>query len=195
MTVLNPSLSIYKHLQDLHPSSLKCPCLNVMVSFSTFITLSPTLHQVCSSDYVSESWMLLLSYFEVGELGSPFTFWNGLGARHFQLLSSLCQLANQTITDAIHHLGIQFVISADVFTESDFNNQSNTTLIQFIQSIIIDFNLIVDTVHLFTQVDQPYTRFDNADIMPYNMTNENNGQQSLQVLFHAANRSTLFCIN
>jgi hypothetical protein len=157
MTVLNPSLSIYKHLQDLHPSSLKCPCLNVMVSFSTFITLSPTLHQVCSSDYVSESWILLLSYFELDYMGVILETWSGLGARHFQLLSSLCELANQTITDAINHLGIQFLISADVFTESDFNHQSNTTFIQFIQSIVIDFNLIVDIVHLVTQVDQPFT--------------------------------------
>ena len=164
-----------------------------MVAYSTFISLSATLHQVCSSDYVTESWISLLLYFEIPYFNTPSTAWYGLGSRHFSLLSTLCQLANETITDTINRFGIQSVVSSNVLTEFDFNAQLNTTLKQFLQSMVIDFSHLVDTVQLFTQVDQPYTRFDNAELIPDIMTNETN-EQPLQVFFQPIDKSTLFGI-
>ena len=191
--VPNSSSSDCKRLQDLYPDTLKCPCSNVMVPYKTFISLSATLHQVCSSDYVTESWISLLSFMDMDQLGVPDTSWYGLGSRHLHLLSTLCQLANETIADAINRFGIQSVVSSNVLTELDFYAQLNTTLNQFLQSMVIDFGHLVDTVQLFTQVDQPYTRFDNAELIRGNMINENN-EQSLQVFFQPIDKSTLFGI-
>ena len=189
--VPNPSLSVCKRLQDLYPDTLKCPCSNVMVPYNTFISLSATLHQVCSSDYVTESWISLLLLLEANPDGTA--SWYGVGSRHFHLLSTLCQLANETIADAINRFGIQSVVSSNVLTELDFKAQLNTTLNQFLQSMIIDFSHLVDTVQLFTQVDQPYTRFDNALLIRGNIINESN-EQSLQVFFQPTDKSTLFGI-
>ena len=191
--VPDPSSSVCKHLQDLYPNTLKCPCSNVMVPYSTFISLSATLHQVCSSDYITESWISLMLFMDADEFNIPLVGWYGLGPRHFYLLSTLCQLANETIADAINRFGIQSVVSSNVLTELDFETLLNTTLKQFLQSMVIDFGYLIDTVQLFTQVDQPYTRFDNAQIIPGNMINENNGQ-TLQVFFQPTDKYTLFDI-
>jgi hypothetical protein len=179
MTVPTPSLTTYKHLQELYPNVLQCTCLNVVVPYETFISLSPTLHQVCSSDFVSESWILLLSYVDMG-IANEYK-WRGLGTRHFQLLSTICQLANTTIDDAVRRFVIQSFITSNVLTESDFNAQLNTTFSQFIQSLIIHFDLLVDMNLLFTQVDQPYTTFDNAELVFSNTTDETNDQKLLPV--------------
>ena len=62
MIVSNPSLSDYIHLQDLYKNVLTCPCLNVTIPYGRFISLTPTFHKVCSSDYVSEEWISMLLY-------------------------------------------------------------------------------------------------------------------------------------
>ena len=153
-----------------------------MISYEKFLSLSPTLHQVCSSDYVNQSWITLLSYFGVtsGEK-QPFDYWRGLGDKHFRLLSALCQLANQTITDTIHRFHMQSFITANVLTELDFYAQLNTTYHQFIQSLLVDFSMLVDIVHLFNQVDQPLTLFDNGQVILSDRTNQTDSQAPFQV--------------
>ncbi|UJR38749.1 hypothetical protein I4U23_031414 [Adineta vaga] len=73
-----------------------------------------------------------------------------------QLLSSICQLANQTIENAITHFINQSFISSSVLNEIDFDIQLNSTLKQLYQSTIIYFRLLTDTALLFLKVDQPY---------------------------------------
>ncbi|CAF4002362.1 unnamed protein product, partial [Adineta steineri] len=45
---------------------------------------------------------------------------------------------------------------SNVLSKTDFIIQSNTTVNQFMQSTIINFGLLLDTEHLFLQVDQPF---------------------------------------
>ena len=76
---------------------------------------------------------------------------------------------------------MQSFITSNVLTEADFHAQLNTTFDQFIKSLIIDFDLLVDVVQLFTQVDQPYTLFDNANLIVRTTTNNTNDYPPYQV--------------
>ncbi|CAF0767197.1 unnamed protein product [Adineta steineri] len=191
VNVPNPSLATYKHLQNLYPNVLKCPCLNVTTPYNKFMSVSPTFHQICSSEFVSETWITALFSLDsiesfalqYGEI-STFPLWYGLDGRHFRLLSTLCQLANETIIDAIHSFDIQFLIGLNVLTELDFNAQTETTFNQFIQSLISNFDLLVNMTHLFTQVDQPYTTFDNSNLTVSSTIDNITNQQSLRVTFN-----------
>lgn len=124
------------------------------------------LHRVCSSEYVSEAWISLVSYANRYTFRYGHKYWNGFEATHFALLSALCDLTNTTITDAMYRFEMQSFITRNVLTDSDFVAQTDEAFDQFTKSLVIDFGRVLDIVQLFTQVDQPYTLFDTAEIHP-----------------------------
>jgi hypothetical protein len=98
---------------------------------------------------------------------------------------SLCQLANTTTDDAIKRLLIRSFISSNLLTKIEFNDQVNGTINQFIQSTISNFALLVDTVHLLTQVDQPFSIIDGYKLSVINSVNNNyyEGEESSVKVF------------
>lgn len=41
------SITMFENMHATYPSSLSCPCQNISIPYSTFITVLPTYHQVC----------------------------------------------------------------------------------------------------------------------------------------------------
>ncbi|CAF3849088.1 unnamed protein product [Adineta steineri] len=155
-----------------------------MIPYSKIISLSAILHQVCSSDYVSEAWISLLLYINPSTWGYDLSVeWLAFDYKVFQLLSSLCQLANKTILDARDRFYTQSIITSNMRIESDFYAQLNATFEQFTQSLIIDFGRVVDMMHLFTQVDQPFTDSSNAELNIFRVTDQTNDQLPWQMKF------------
>ncbi|CAF4132192.1 unnamed protein product, partial [Adineta steineri] len=152
MTISNPSIDVYRNLQDIHQDTLKCPCSTTTIPYETFISLSPNFHQVCSSGFVNDAWITLLSLTRNGLYNN----WPTRAVHQFRLLSTMCELVNETVIDAVERFIIRSLVTFNVLTETDFIIQSNTTVNQFIQSTIINFALLLDTIHLFLQVDQPF---------------------------------------
>lgn len=58
-TIRSPSLAAYHQLQVTR--NLQCDCSQLAIPYSAILHLkSPTLHEVCSSDFVSDNWILHL---------------------------------------------------------------------------------------------------------------------------------------
>ncbi|CAF5099107.1 unnamed protein product, partial [Rotaria sp. Silwood1] len=57
ITIHNPSLKTYQKLQDKYSTTLNCPCLINTMSYKQFIIAETTMHQICSSDFISEQWI------------------------------------------------------------------------------------------------------------------------------------------
>ena len=51
-----PTLDQYMQLIERHPQSLACPCTHISINHHQFLQLNYSLHQVCSSAFVSEEW-------------------------------------------------------------------------------------------------------------------------------------------
>lgn len=149
----DPPLNTYQKLQDEYSKTLKCPCSNIIIPYERFITVSPILHQVCSSDFIDDRWLLILQ-----QSTNPYmpTDWRNLAASQFSLLLELCQLTNNTIDDAVHRFLLQSFITSSVLTEINLNIQLNATFNQFFQSTTAYFGFLVDTARLLLQVDQPF---------------------------------------
>ena len=183
--VSNPSLGVFKRLQDLYPNTLKCPCLNITVPYSTFTSVSITLHQVCSSNFTSDSWLSMTKLLVLED-----QIWLGMSIGHFQLLSNLCRTIRRTIDDALSRLNIRSFVTLNVPTEHSFNTEMNATLDQFIQTLVINFNLLVNGSRLWTQIDQPFAvrlhkrvQLD-TDTRYSILTNQSSAQQPPQVCCH-----------
>lgn len=185
ITVSNPSLITYNNLQVLYSNTLRCPCSTTAIPYERFISLSPVLHQVCSSDFVTDRWLSIME--DIVDL--TFEDWRNRAYSQFHLLSELCRLANNTISDALHRFLLQSFIASSILPEFYFNTQLNTTLNQFFQLTINSFGSVVDTTRLLTQVDQPYMGtistqwelFQDNNLIAEIVVDETTDDQSLQV--------------
>ena len=180
-TVWNPSLTVYKRLYQSHGNLITCACSEAVISHEDLGSLSPTLHQVCSSDFVKEKWIASIFHLDFVAAGMQLYGWYGLGTRHFRLLSTLCELANRTVSDAVHRFDKQSFISLNVIPEAEFNAQLNITFNQFKQSFTTNFDLLVTLVQLVTQVDQPYTMGKNAKLALSVMQNATRSEPEMKV--------------
>ncbi|CAF4306795.1 unnamed protein product, partial [Adineta steineri] len=176
-------------LQNKHSQTLRCPCSNMIIPHGTFITLSPVVHQVCSSDFVTDRWLLIMQNSKIKANSAD---WRNKAFSTFSLLSNLCQLANKTINDAIHHFLLQPFIASNALNESDFDVQLSAILDQFFQSTILYFGLLVETEQILTQVDQPYFGVDgdgeelHEDENPIGLfaTDEMNNRKTVKLVFN-----------
>ena len=181
MTVPHPSFSAYNDLHNLYSDVLKCPCSNVSIPYQALISWAPTFHQVCSSDFIDKSWISSLYYLDKISLNFLIFEWNSFGMPHFLLLSTMCQLSNETVSDAIQRFGVQSFVTLNVIKQADFISQVNSTLNQVKETLITNFALLIDAMQLFTQTDQPYTMLNNAKLIASTTRNETTNQPSLQV--------------
>jgi len=57
VTIYNPSIETYEELQKEYPSTLNCPCTTTTMPYKNFIIPEIVMHQICSSDFVSQEWI------------------------------------------------------------------------------------------------------------------------------------------
>ncbi|UJR29659.1 hypothetical protein I4U23_017207 [Adineta vaga] len=199
ITESNPSFTTYNYLQKSYSNTLRCPCSMTTIPYKELMTLSPTLHQICSSDFITDQWIQILQ--------KAFDFnvedWRNRAYSQFQLLSNLCKLAKNTIDDAVQRFRLQSLFVSSILSESEYNTQINTTLDQFFQSTIRSFASLINITSLLTQVDQYYmvatkpewTAYLEDFLKPKISTNN----QSLEVIFNSrgiryVNLSSVNCI-
>ncbi|UJR06780.1 hypothetical protein I4U23_011067 [Adineta vaga] len=183
ITESNPSLDIYKNLENSYSNTLKCPCSLMIIPYKNFLSLTPIIHEMCSSDLVDDRWITVWK-----TLRGIFMLhdWRDQASSQFQLLSDLCRLTNRTIDDAVRRFLLESFAALNVLNKEDFEAQLYKILNQFFQSITTSFRVLVDTTRLFTQVDQPYMRWVHrnyrtsyTDLIINLWKNETNNKESL----------------
>ncbi|CAF1652155.1 unnamed protein product [Adineta ricciae] len=122
-------------------------------------------------------YLILLARFRIVD-------WYGFRGRHFRLLATLCELANRTVTDAVHRFGTQSFVTLNVTSETSFNIQLNTIVHAFAQSFSTNFDLLVKIVQLFTRADQPYTQSSNDNLVNSGTQDDINYGQILKFAFN-----------
>ena len=133
------------------------------MSYQTFVSLSPVIHQVCSSDLTTDSWISLLTDSYV--LDQITDTWMGQSAQFFELLSSVCQLANVTATENVHGFLSRTFATSYVLVETDFYTQVNATINQLIESTVISFGLFANMTRTLMQADQPVTLLKSSQLI------------------------------
>lgn len=136
-TVQNPSLSVFEDLQanKLYSSTLECPCQDIGVSYSSFITISPHFHQFCSSDFLikSSEWIQLLYYRRLA-FSYSYTDFRFFAAIQFRLLVAFCQTANAAVTDALSQFASHTMIYSRAQIRSVIESQANVAITHFRRS-------------------------------------------------------------
>ena len=172
-TVQNPTLSRYLDLETMELDSLVCPCpyTNISIARQKFISIEPTFHDVCSSVFVSSSW---IGYFDEvlrRHEALMFPYRLSLGSS-FLLLDTLCEHAQATVKDAVRlFLQTDFLI-AQILRQSIFTSQFETLIESWKSNTINRFEL---ETTLFQAVQQGNKYLNEFYNFKYSI-NQSNGE-------------------
>ncbi|CAF5097349.1 unnamed protein product [Rotaria sp. Silwood1] len=129
ITVNTPLLEVYSSLYEKYAETLSCPCTNIAIEQQEFISLIPTFHQICDSDFVDPRWpmgiqntMQLFDYIYNRDFRMR-------GYSLFQALVSICALAKVSIGNALIDFKSTTFISKNLLSEKTFAAQMNAVLI------------------------------------------------------------------
>ncbi|CAF3878280.1 unnamed protein product [Rotaria sordida] len=126
-----PTLPKFIQLYNQYPSTLNCPCSQVAIQYDQIIlSLQPEYHQICSSEFVSSKWINL----KFLNISNTRTYTHDIRCQsqiHFQLLSTLCYAAIQTVEDNLQSFYKTKFVSHQLLTYESFRIQVDLIVEQF----------------------------------------------------------------
>ncbi|CAF1310712.1 unnamed protein product [Didymodactylos carnosus] len=147
-----PNQLEFDKLYAKYSHKLVCPCSQISILYDTFIMFEPELHTICSSDFISINWISYLA--STNETYYNHADFRILGQAQFNALLAFCQLANQTISDAMNTFLSTNFISSGVIKLELFQSEVEFLLKSFKSSTINSFQRSFDLIRLTTQGNQ-----------------------------------------
>ncbi len=149
--VTTPSFTQYAHLNSIYSQTLTCSCSKVLINYGQFLRINYTLHQVCSSIFVNQSWINYLHNQTRGQVAA--ISFQLIGSLGFQALGRLCNLTDQTINDSLTRFYSNQYISASVIPQKSFEAEITSSIDKFQSSLKSSFSLSLATIQNTTQAN------------------------------------------
>ena len=124
--------------------------------YSTFISIEPHYHQLCSSDLVSSQWILYT--YSAHNVGSYILDYRYHAARQFQTLALFCDQSRQVITDAMQNFLQTRWVSSQVMHEPEFQAQIDFLFHQWNSSTVNQYNQTLELIFVTSQANQLMNR-------------------------------------
>jgi hypothetical protein len=154
VTIDRPSVEKFQQLRTnaKYSESLECPCQNIVISYQSFLSISPRYHQICSSDFVvaSSDWLSLLNP-PMGGLQYDYDDFRLFAVPQFRLLPSLCVLANETIAKSVELLNSDVIITEKAQYQEVIESKVSTIFDQLRMSVPRAFMRTLDLVRDIAQ--------------------------------------------
>ncbi|CAF1345565.1 unnamed protein product [Rotaria sordida] len=132
--VIRPSLFTYQYLLTNYQDSLQCSCSHISIEYQSFLTITSRIHQICSSDFVSNDWIDYI-YNTIDPFHLNYTDFRITATGQYQLLASFCQLSRQVLDDALSNLLTSHFIDTELL--------SYNVLYERIQSSLKEFQMTI----------------------------------------------------
>ena len=158
MTIAHPSLDTYTKLYDNYSSTLVCPCSQISVPYSKFLSINYTLHQICSSTLVSSAWLKVTLDFDQEQFANTsadvIVDFRRVAPSYFQLLATVCSLIQSTFNDALDTLARSQFINQYLPSKSQFLEKTTSLNQSFTNSLEQDFLSMQNWLYLVTTQSQ-----------------------------------------
>ncbi|CAF0761651.1 unnamed protein product [Adineta steineri] len=152
--VHNPSKMTFEQLQSnpKYSATLECPCQNISIPYGSFISISPHFHQLCSSDFISNSsaWLNLLFYDEAA-LNYSYDNYRLFAVPQFQWLTSLCSLVNDTLSEGLIQFTSSTFVSKYLQSQENIEIQATAAIDQFRLATPRTFVRLLDFIRYMAQ--------------------------------------------
>lgn len=153
-TVVMPTRAQFETLFQSGKLPQSCPCSQIAIPRSKFISLTPIFHQVCSSQLVTEDWIDRASYSDPTQPSYHYLDFRSYGIDSFRALMSLCSIANTTSDNAIKSLLTTDWISTQVLPYEQFDDEVQTIIIDFQSSLKNIFKQVFQLARQITHGNQ-----------------------------------------
>ena len=145
ITVESPPVAKYSELYDKYSTTLACPCTKISIGYDKILYINYTLHEVCSSYFISDAWrnnFLKDIYIDLGLIIRDFRF---TGMYTFQALKGFCDLSEEKISkNLIRYYSTQYVTSSVTPSET-LQTEMEAITRQFKSLTIANFLLSLST--------------------------------------------------
>ncbi|CAF1118796.1 unnamed protein product [Adineta ricciae] len=153
VTITSPSARSFLRLYQEYPRSLHCPCSQTTFDQQLIIDIQPEYHPICSSHFISSEWI------KVKFVKSPRVSLTTDDIRyqsefHFQLLSTLCQMANETIIDSLNLFYRTTFVSNELFHPNSFQTQTYLLIEQFKRTVPVSYQRTIQLLKTNYEINQ-----------------------------------------
>ncbi|CAF3342143.1 unnamed protein product [Rotaria sp. Silwood2] len=176
-----PTMNTVNDLREKNPSSLSCPCSKVTVPYSTILSIKPEYHSICSSEYVSPSY--------INDLKNKNDSISLALSAHYRLLSSLCHSSHRFIENAKEVFDAHELISIETLTRSSFDIQTQSLISTFISQIPADYRRTLSYIVGSFSVNQLLHLFRTNWLIDFTDENEQNLLKTFPRNFSSSNCS------
>jgi hypothetical protein len=98
------------------PNALYCPCSKVGIAYDTFVTINVTFHQVCSSQFIEQTWIdVLFSKQNISFLSSD--DFRTISIFFWQIIAGFCMISDRTLTELVTSFGATYLLSPVAISE------------------------------------------------------------------------------
>ena len=156
-----PTLDTYKSLHEKYSDTLKCSCSKLAIPYGTFVQLTSSFHQVCSSQFISQLWIDLIFQANTTFIW-PMDVRTSLSSM-WQLIASACSISKDLVSDALNQFSNLSIINSMILSEDLLTIQVHATLdltLQFLSNnsmkIITSFEQISLANSLMTGLSTNY---------------------------------------
>ncbi|CAF4152436.1 unnamed protein product, partial [Adineta steineri] len=144
--VENPSVELYMELQETH-SDISCLCSQISVAYGSFVELNLIYESVCSSGFVSQTWIEMLVN-DITTQGHPGDF-RASASLMFQVLQGLCNRVKSILdVDSQSFYDTKFV-SNYLVNENILNVSTENIINEFLNNSYTNFNHSISFLHSF----------------------------------------------
>lgn len=150
-----PSFDRYSNLNSEDSLTLTCPCSKISINYAKFIHVEYTLHQVCSSIFVSELWINYLKNSVPKTI--PVIDFRLTGISSFRALKIFCTLINSTIFNGLIDFYSNQHVSALLVTQQLLKSQIESSTDKFRLSMIDIFSLSFAKIRSTTHANGLYS--------------------------------------
>ncbi|CAF4257491.1 unnamed protein product, partial [Adineta steineri] len=175
-TIESPSSETFTQLNKKYPLTLDCPCSQTSFEYKQFFSnIEVEYHDICSSEFITARWIQLqfiespVKEFFIHDIRFQ-------SQMHFQLLSTLCRVAKQTIEDSLQSFYRTKLITPKVIDNFSFQIESELILEQFKRTVPESYRPTLQLIEANTEINQL--------VMPLSSIFESPGDVHNKEVFH-----------
>ena len=146
------SIDDFERFEKLYPNTLNALCGQVSIPYRKFLYLSPIFHQVCTSPFISNTW--ITSLFLSNATSHNILDYRTFGFAHYRSLGLLCNISRQSVKDTHRTFNSTHLVNRHILSRDRFNEISSVLFDNIQQNILTDKKRTSTVISMITAHNQ-----------------------------------------
>ncbi|CAF1136632.1 unnamed protein product [Adineta steineri] len=143
----------FNQLYQQYPQTLDCPCTKTTIDYRLICSIKPRYHEICSSEFVSSRW-INVEFVKSSMTALVTDDFRYQSQFHFQLLSTLCQMADEIIQDSLESFYRTKFVTNKLLNNESFQTQIDSIVENFKKSLPPLFQRVIQLIETNFEINQ-----------------------------------------